>query len=476
MQKDDRIADQRLPRTLNLRALVALNVACIVGLSSLAQVAQFGFASLPLYVFAILVFLIPSGLMVAELNARMPEEGGFYLWTRTAFGDLHGFMAAWTYWLSSIVWLPTVVLLVSISSLYVLGESWLGLADNPWYNGLVCVGILWLTIALNILGMERAKWVQNVGATATWVCVGLLSVVGLVFVSQHGSVQPFSAGKLVPDLTDLSVLPFFGVVAFCFGGLELAPVMAGEIHDARRNVPRAIVISSIAVGLFYIVGTLMLIFTVAEGEVGVIEGVAQAFHEVGRSLGVPGIGPIGAILVALSTMGLFGAWMSGTARVPFVIGLDRYLPRALGRVHPRWGSPYVALLLQGVVLTALVIASIVGSTVKEAYLVLLDMSIILYFIPFLYMFAALVWHLHHDTGGEGMIPMFQRSKAAVWTVAVMGFGVTLFSTIISAVPTGEVENKGLFVAKVVGGAALLIGAGLVVYYVRRRNATLVPRS
>ncbi len=467
--------EPRLQRALNLRDLVLLNIASIVGLSSLAQVAQFGFASLPLYVLAILVFLIPSGLMVAELNARMPEQGGFYLWTRTAFGDWHGYVAAWTYWLSNIVWLPTVILLVSISCLYALGDSWLGLVDNPWYNGAVCVGLLWLTTVLNILGMARAKWVQNIGATATWMCIGLLLVVGLVFVGQHGSVHPFSPDRLVPDFTDFSVLPFFAFVAFCFGGFELAPIMAGEVQDARRNIPRAIIISSIAVGLFYMVGTLMLIVTVAEGEVGVIEGVAQAFHEVGLAMGLPEIGSVGAILVAVSTMGLFGAWMSGTARVPFVIGLDRYLPRVLGRIHPRWGSPYVSLLMQGVVLTVLVIASIVGSTVKEAYLVLLSISVILYFIPFLYMFAALVWHLHHDTGGEGMIPIFQKSMASVWVVAALGFGITLFSTLISVVPTREVENKGLFVAKVVGGAALLIAAGLIVYYARRGKAAPLLR-
>jgi len=103
---------------------VLLNISCIVSLSSLAQVAQFGYASLLLFVLAILTFLIPSGLMVAELNARMPEEGGLYLWTRSAFGDLHGYIAAWTYWLSNIVWLPTAVLLVSVSGLYILSSAW----------------------------------------------------------------------------------------------------------------------------------------------------------------------------------------------------------------------------------------------------------------------------------------------------------------------------------------------------------------
>jgi amino acid transporter len=460
----------QLHRALHLKDLVLLNISCIVSLSSLAQVAQFGFASLPLYILAILTFLIPSGLMVAELNARMPEEGGFYLWTRTAFGDLHGYIAAWTYWLSNIVWLPTVMLLVSVSCLYIFGDNLLNLADNPWYNGLSCLGILWLVTVLNILGMERAKWVQNIGGIATWITILLLLIVGILFIVNHASKQPFSPDKLVPDFSDFSLLPFFAIVAFCFGGLELAPVMAGEIQDPKRNIPRAIIISSIAVGLIYMAGTLMLLLTVPEGEVGIIEGVAQAFHEVSSAMHLSGIGIIGGLLVALSTMGLFGAWMTGTARVPFVIGLDHYLPDAFGNIHPKWGSPHISLLMQGVVLTLLFLSSIVGSTIKEAFLVLLDMSIILYFIPFLYMFAALVLHMKRNTGREGVITAFQKSRSVVWLVAVLGFGTTLFSTIISSVPTKDIENKWLFVVKVVGGAALLIGAGLIVYYRKRKES------
>lgn len=148
-------------RALNLRDVVLLNISCIIGLASLAQVAQFGFASMPLWILGILLFLIPSGLMVAELNARMPEEGGFYRWTRTAFGDWHGYVAAWTYWLSNIVWLPTALLLVSISCLYIFGDTWLGLTNNPWYNGLVCLGFLWLVTLLNVVGLKRAKWIQT---------------------------------------------------------------------------------------------------------------------------------------------------------------------------------------------------------------------------------------------------------------------------------------------------------------------------
>ncbi len=470
MQKENAgVATPDLRRVLNLKDLVFLNIAAIVGLSSLAQVAQFGFSSMPLYVLAILTFLIPSGLMVAELNARMPAEGGFYLWTRTAFGDFHGYVAAWTYWLSTVVWLPTVMMLLPISVLYLLGDDHLGLADNLWYNVFVGLGILWTVTLLNVLGMERAKWVQNIGGIATWLSVIFLLIAGGFFVIHHGSMQPFSAGKLIPDFTDFSVLPYFAIVAYCFGGLELAPVLAGEIQEPKKNIPRAIIFSSLSVGLLYMAGTLMLIFTMPHGEIGIIAGVVQSFYQVGTAMEMPGIGALGALLVILSTLGFFGSWMTGLARVPFVIGLDHYLPDAFGKTHPKWGSPVVSLLMQAVVLTILFLASVAGSTVKEAFLILLDMSIILYFIPFLYMFAALIWHVKKNTGGGGIISFFQKSGLAVWTISILGFGITLLSIIISSVPTKHVENKELFVVKVVGGAVFLTGAGLVVYFIRKRQ-------
>jgi amino acid transporter len=468
-------AEPRLHRALGLWDLVLLNVSCIVSLTSLAQVAQFGYGTMLLFVVAILTFLIPSGLMVAELNARMPQEGGLYLWTGSAFGDMHGYLAAWTYWLSTIVWMPTVLLLVSTSCLYVLGDRYLGLANSPLYNGSVCLAVLAALTALNIVGLERAKWVQNVAGVATWICVLLLVVAGSAYVAEHGSADPFTARKLVPDLTDVHLLPYFAIVAFCFGGLELAPIMAGEIKSPQRDIPRAIVIASVAVGLVYMVGTLMLILTVPQGDVGIIAGVAQAFHEAGQASSVPW-GPIGGAVVVLSTLGLFGSWLTGNARVPFVVGLDHYLPEAMARTHPRWGSPINALLMQSGVMALLFVSSIAGSTVTEAFLVLLDMSIILYFIPFLYLFAALAWHVRANTGGRGLISTFQRAAWTVWLVAGLGFAITLLSTILSAVPSKDVEAPGLFVLKVVGGAAVLTGAGLVVYFRKKRQPATAAES
>jgi amino acid transporter len=455
-----------LHRALNIRDLVMLNIVITFGFTSLAQVAQFGYASFLLYAMAIFTFLIPSGLAVAELNSRMPEEGGFYLWTREALGDTHAYIAAWTYWVSNIVWFPTLLLLASTSALYIFGEAYLGMADDPVYSACMSLGILWAVIILNILGIEKAKWIQNVGGTAVWMGVGLLVVTGLSYMSGHESAHSFSPDKLFMDFTDLSVLGYFGMVAFCFGGLEMSSIMAGEIQRPRRTIPLSILISSVVVGGLYMLATLMLIRALPEGDVSIIGGVPQAFGAMAASLETPWLGALGALLVAVATVGMLGGWSTGIARLPFVIGMNHYLPDALAKVHPRWGSPWVSLLMQGVAVSVLLLLATAGSTVKEAFLVLLDMSVILYFIPFLYIFAVFVIHALRNINNPALIGAF-HSRVMVWIVGGLGFTVTLVSAIASAVPTRDVENKELFVLKVVGGTALFIAVGLSFYYAKK---------
>lgn len=445
-----------LVRTLTVRDVVLLNLACLLGFSSLAQVAQFGFGSILVWLLAACLFLVPSGITVAVLSARMPEEGGLYRWTRMAFGDAHGYIAAWSYWLSTVVWLPTVLLLVSLSALYVGGSQWLALADAAWYHAAVCIGFVWLITGLNIIGLGRAKWVQNVGSVATWCVMALLVAAGSFQAVRVGSMHPFTVSALIPDLSDVSLLPFLAIALFSFGGLELAPFMAGEIRDPARTIRRALPWSMIVATVLYMAGTVMVVIAIPEGDVGIIEGVAQSFHAMGQTLGIQWLGSFGAILILLSTVGLFGAWMTGNARIPFVIGLDRFLPPVMGTVHPRFRTPWVSLVVQAVVLSLLLLASVIGSTLEEAYLVLLDMSIIMYFIPFLYMFAAMWWHVG-------------RYETILALVAATGFLVTAFSMVMSAFPTDDITNVPLFLVKVLGGAAFLIGVGMVPFLLRGKR-------
>jgi amino acid transporter len=405
-----------------------------------------------------------------ELSSRDSGEGGIYLWIKAAFGEQHGFIAGWTYWVNNLFYFPGLLLFIAGAFLFLGGSEWLGLGENAYYNATFSLTLLWLVIGANVVGLQRAKWIQNFGAMATAAVFVVLSIGGIWAWAKHGSATEFTLPSLVPDFADFSTLTFFATMTFAFAGLELGPVMGGEIRNPRRSLPRSMLISGLIIATIYIAGTGLLMIAVPEGQINVITGIPQALAAIGERIALPGLAIVGALLVVMSSTGGLGAWVAGVARIPYVIGIDRYLPAALGRTHPQWGTPHVALITQGIVVSLLLMAAVADSTIEEAYIMLLDMTIILYFIPFLYMFAALPV-LRYKAGGDNAgIRLVPGGTVGVWLCSALGFAATLLSVLLALMPPAESENPRMFVVKVGGGCLLFVVAGLL-FYLRNRNAT-----
>jgi amino acid transporter len=453
-----------LLRTLGVMDLVFLNIAAILGIRWLSTAAQMGPSSLLLWLLAVVVFFIPSGLTVMELSSRDSGEGGIYLWTKAAFGEQHGFIAGWTYWVNNLFYFPGLLLFIAGAFLFLGGNEWLGLGESGYYNATFSLTLLWLVIGVNVIGLSKGKWIQNVGAMATAAVFVVLAVGGVWAWAEYGSATDFSMPSLMPGLGEFSTLTFFATMTFAFAGLELGPVLGGEIKDPARSLPRAMLISGLIIAAIYILGTGILMVAVPEGEINVITGIPQALAAIGERIALPGLAIAGALLVVLSSTGALGAWFSGVARIPYVIGIDRYLPPALGKTHPKYGTPHVALIAQGVVATLLMMAAVTESTIEEAYIMLLDMTIILYFIPFLYMFAALPALRIKAAGNNAGISLVPGGTAGVFLCSALGFGATLLSVILALMPPEGSSDPQMFVLKVGGGCLLFIAAGLVFYY------------
>jgi amino acid transporter len=458
----------QLHRVLGTFDLVLLNVSAIVGLRYLSIAAQIGPSSLTLWLLGLITFLIPAALTVLELSSRLPGEGGVYLWSKAAFGDLHAFIAGWSYWIANLVFFPSLLMFGAGAFLYVHGGTWLKLADSPIYNAAFCLGILWLAISLNIVGLERAKWLQNVGAVATWTVGALMLCGGVLAWHRFGAATPFALPALVPNLNSLPTVAGFATIALAYSGLELGPILGGEIKNPRRTIARALLIASLAIGVLYVAGTAALLMALPAQQIDAISGIPQALTAVATRAGVPAFAVVAAALVTLTQIGSLGAWITGTARLPFLFGLDRYLPGALGAVHPTTGSPRVALLTQGILATLVLLAAISGSAVHEAYLMLIDMTVILSFLPLLYMFAALPMLRRRATGQDANVTLIPGGRFACWLVGGTGFLVTLLALVVAMVPPADSASRTLFAIKVIGGCATLIAVGLV-FYVRGRR-------
>jgi len=457
-------ADAGFRRVLGLRDLVYLNVSAIVGFRWLSTAAQMGPSSLTLWLLAAALFFIPYGLVVAELNASLPGSGGPYLWSRAAFGELHGFISGWCYLVTNLVFLPSLLLFTAGSFFLIGGDAWHGLGDNPWYAGTFCVALLWCTTVLNIVGLDRAKWLPNIGAYGTWLIFALLIVGGIVAFVRVGSAVPLAAPALLPELTAPATVANLATIALAFAGLEIGTVMGDEIRDPRRTVPRALLLSAVMITVLYVAGTATLLIAVPPGKVDIVTGIPQALAEVGRAARLPEIGRFAALVLVASNLGGLGAWISANARLPFAMGLHHQMPRALGRLHPRWGTPHVALVVQALIASLLMLLSVAGATVRQAIGVLTDMTLILYFIPLLYMFAALpVLRARGRAGAHGAFRVPGGLPTAC-LVAGSAFAVTFGAIVLSLVPPRDGSDPRLFLLKVVGGSLLLLAIGLLFYF------------
>jgi glutamate:GABA antiporter len=458
-----------LRRALGTVDLVLLNVAAILGLRWLSTLATVGPAGLSLWVIAFLVFFVPSGLTIQELSSRIPHEGGLYLWTRAAFGDRHGFLAGWAYWLSNLVYFPSLLLFGSGIFLQIFGGSALSLAESPMYNGIFGLAMLWATTALNIFGLKRAKWLQNMGGITTIAIVVLVFVGGLIAWRQFGSATPISRSSLVPHLNSLPTLGMLAIAILAYQGLELVPIMADEIRDSSRSIRRAILISGLLIAATYVAGTLALLVAMPSGRISAISGVAEAMTAVGQRAAIPLIGLTAAILLTLSNIGGFGAWVTGTARLPFVIGLRHYLPERLAAVHPKYGSPYVALLVQAAAASIVLLAAISGSAVHEAFLLLIDMTVALTSVVWVYIFASLPvlrWRAAGQNAGVALIP---GGPIVCWLISAVGVASTSFAVVVSLIPPAGSSDPALFLIKGVGGCVLIFLVGAIFYRQGRKR-------
>ena len=451
-----------LKKTLGVWDVILFNVTAIIGLRWISLAATGGNTSMTLWVTALALFFFPQAVAVIELTRKMPEEGGVYVWTKNTFGDFHGFMAGWCYWTNNLVYFPFLLVYVAGISVFIAGSGYQDVGESKAYVlTFSLLALLAVTVA-NIVGLQTGKWLQNAGGIGTWGAGAVLLVFGVFALVRFGSANPMPAESFFLDILTLEKLSFFAAICFGFAGLELAAVLAGEIKDPERTIQRATLVSGAAIVTIYVLGTLALLVALPRSEINIITGTLQGIAAVGDKLGVGWTTSPLALLITLGGLGGLMAWFTGAARMAFVAGIDRFLPDSFGRIHPKYGSPYVAVIVQAIIAAGFAIMSFAGATVQEAYLILLDTTLLVYFVPYVYLFAAYVMIRNQDEA-PGSDYRFLRSQTLAKLVGACGLVTTLVAMALAIVPPENMENVLLFEIKVIGGFLAFLAVGGFVY-------------
>ncbi len=455
-----------LKRSLRLRDLTILFVLTTLSIRWIATAAAAGPGALVVWVGGLLCFFLPLAASVLALGTCFPQEGGLYIWTREAFGDRTAFLAAWTYWMSNLPYFPGILYFGAGTVLVAFGKHGHALAASPaWYMGF---SVFWLAVIvwLNIRGIEAGKWLNNICSVGNWLPVLILVVLAAIVGARYGSATHFTRSSLTPHLTLRNAI-FWSTIVFAFAGCEAGSMMGEEIENLRRTLPRALLLAGFIVALAYLAGTAAMLVSLPSEAVSGVDGFMRGLAQLCDRLSLPWLSPWLAGLVTLSAVGGAAAYLSATSRLPFVAGLDRCLPAAFGAIHPRYRTPWVAILVYGLAGIVTAILGQAGTTVRGAYDVLVSITVVTTFLPFLLLFAALIRLVRR--GAVTHLPLPGGAPIAI-ALAVIGFLTTALTILLSTIPSIEEANKPLAVAKILLSTLAVLLTGIGVFTIGRRRA------
>jgi glutamate:GABA antiporter len=435
-----------LKRELGLRDISLFAISCIVGSRWIAAAAHAGPGAVSLWVLGAIFFLVPLAMAVAALSAKYPGAGGLYLWARGAYGPWHGFLSFWVYWMGIAFWFPSAAVFYMSAGFYTLGPRYQYLAGNRLYLLAAALTAIWIALGTNLVGMKIGKWTENLGAAATWLLCAVFVALAVVAWNRRGPATPM---HFLPHW-DWETVSFWSTIAYAMSGMELAGFMGGEIRDPLRTLPRAGWIASGFATVFYAGSTVALLVLLRPEKISEMNGLAEAGDLGAHLVGMVWLSPAIALLVLASAVGQIGGIGTAVSRLPFAAGVDRLLPEAFGRIHPRWGTPYVSILALGGVATFLLVAIQLGDTMRAAYDELVSLMVIVGFLPFVYVFGG-AW------------------KAGKRFSAISGGGITALAIACAVVPTASITNVWLFEGKLALGATAVIGSAVLVYRRQRKS-------
>lgn len=464
--------ETRLKPVLGFSDLVFFYIVAIFGVRLLPAAAAAGPSIMFYFIISLAIFFIPLGLTVTDLSKRYPVEGGIYIWSKKAFGDFHGYITAWTYWTANLAFFPSILLFTSNQIVFLFpGLEHHG--NNSLLITLLSVGIVLFILFFNIIGLKTSTVFNNISGLATYASAALIIVIGVISWIRFGPATDMSVENWIPRLGDVKSLIFLSTVVYMFAGLESASMLGDEVRNASKTIPRALVTSGIIITCLYILSTFSLMLAISPDHISDLTGTTDAVsmgadHIGGNQLAVIATFLISALLI-LGSLGGLSVWLATTSRLPFVVGLDRYLPSAFGKLHPRFGTPYISLISLALVTVFFVILSGLGEKAEQVYNILISLEIVTFLIPYLYIFASVIkFEVDKKFKGKVDLPGGRRNAMAA---GIVGFLVVTASLLLAFVPGDDVENPLTFIITVVISLVFNMTVGIGIYlYARKKRS------
>jgi amino acid transporter len=443
-----------LRKELRLRDLVAIQILYIVGLSWVGTAARLGSSHIVFWLGAVVLFYIPSGIVVTHLASEMPLEGGIYQWAKLRFGALAGFMVAWNLWLYAIFLISRLGIQTADNLAYALGPPGAWIAGNKLA---ISAGTALIVCGLMLVawrGLALGKWINGVGSFGVLLLFAAIILVGIPhWITGKFVVAPVAFTLPAFTLFNLNILGKMGFGAF--GGFDGVAVFAGECRDGNvaSSIRRSVWVAAPLISGIFILGTASVLTFVKPDAVDLVSPITQVLSQ-----GAPSLKAVAATLLVVTLLAQNGLSFSLITRLPMVAGWDHLLPSWFSRLHPRYRTPSGSIAVIGAVSFLFAMLANFDSGNQEAFQLLDNAAGILFGLTYLTMFA-----IPLVAGGE-------KPGFGVRLAAASGFLMTLLFVTLSVFPIIEVANAGRFTAKVIVVILGLQGAGALYFRRAQRRA------
>jgi putative glutamate/gamma-aminobutyrate antiporter len=474
---------------LSVLTLAVMNITAVVSLRGLPAEAEYGLTSAFYYLFAAVVFLIPVALVAAELATAWPQKGGVFRWVGEAFGPRLAFLAMFMLWIEVTIWFPTVLTFAATSLAYVgPDQPWdATLAADKYYVLAIVLSVYWLATVIAMFGTAGfapvAKWGGMIG---TIIPAAILIVLGFVFFFTVGT-DPDSAaatagsaagapdrvqitlawGDLIPDLSNFNNLVLAASIFLFYAGMEMNAVHVKDVDNASRNYPLAILISSLATVAIFVLGTLAIAFVIPQQDINLVRSLLITYDDLFAHFGVPWLGPVIAAMLAFGVLGGVTVWVAGPSSGFLEVGRAGYLPTILQKTNAH-GAPVNLLFLQAILVSILGLSFVVLPSVEATYQILSQLTVILYLVMYLLMFAAAI-RLRTSQPNTPRPYRVPFGTFGMYLFGGLGFLGSLLAFVLSFVPPSQIAvgSPAMFVSMLIGGTIFFVAIPFVIYAIRR---------
>ena len=456
---------------LSVATLAIMNITAVVSLRGLPAEAVYGPSSAFYYLFAAIVFLIPTAMVAAELAAMFSDkQGGVFRWVGEAFGPRTGFLAIWLQWIESTIWYPTVLTFGAVSFAFIgmNGASDAALASNKIFTLVAVLGIYWIATFIAMKGLD---WVGKIskwgGLIGTIIPAGLLIVLGIVYIASGGQNHMDMSQGFFPDLTKLDNIVLASSIFLFYAGMEMMGVHVMDVENPSKNYPKAIIIGSLATVCIFVLGTFALGFIIPAKDINLTQSLLIGFDNYFRYFHVSWAGPVIAVALMLGVLASVLTWVAGPSKGIYTVGKAGYLPPFFQKSNSH-GVQRNILLVQGGIVTLLSLLFVVMPSVQSFYQILSQLTILLYLIMYLLMFAAAIVLRYKMKDAQRPFRL-GKGNALMWIMGAVGFGGSLLAFILSFIPPGQIDtgSSTVWYAVLIAGCVIMVVIPFIIYALRK---------